>query len=490
MRKHALLSVVVFLGVVLPTWSFASVADAPHNETNDIACSDCHDYSLWWQYSPSINNAVQSHDQIVSDVCLSCHGPESPLEEKTHSSDTMGSTSFDFWSRNCVECHDPHIQAQLHWLNDDPAWAEQLYLVTGTIELGTIDYNAAQNTTLFSYNSANATKTDWLDPVIWNSKSESDRGLILVVSAESQESSFEINSATGEPITAGMADGNGTITVQGQINSSLDGANFGLIYGQLIKTTVNQLPVKFFGPFDPDYSFVDNTGQTNEGLCQVCHSLTKYYNPTANDHFSQPCTDCHSHKIGFAHYNGGLSSPSCSTTSCHNTDKHSNHLDMTITCEDCHDLAALRDQADDVIFDDGELLAQTTVCIVCHQNGAGGGLANQTDYKTGWTSAVYDLDCSGCHSFGPNYSNGVPKANSHSVHANYTCNFCHNLTTSDGVSITNGQNHPNQSYTLAAGGGASFTYTYDAAGGSCATISCHGNAGATWGNPLSVDCSS
>jgi len=100
------------------------------------------------------------------------------------------------------------------------------------------------------------------------------------------------------------------------------------------------------------------------------------------------------------------------------------------------------------------------------------------------------LACNGCHGYPPAYANGSPKANSHGSHS-FGCNVCHSTTTSDGTTI-NGpggyygiENHVDKAYTVVAGGGASFTYTFATTGGSCTSISCHQGGNASWGSGIS-----
>ena len=120
----------------------------------------------------------------------------------------------------------------------------------------------------------------------------------------------------------------------------------------------------------------------------------------------------------------------------------------------------------------------------CHSNGssvATGSIAAYTPVRWGGAG----MACTGCHSYPPAYATGSPKANSHQGHLAYGCNSCHANTTSDGVSITGPQNHLNKSYDVAAGAGASFSYTFASSGGSCSNISCHQGGGATWGVVMS-----
>ena len=83
-----------------------------------------------------------------------------------------------------------------------------------------------------------------------------------------------------------------------------------------------------------------------------------------------------------------------------------------------------------------------------------------------WDSAVGSLGCYGCHGDGaalayPTYANNLTvnpggavqtKKNSHDKHATYTCNFCHNATTTTGSTITAPASHANKSWELAQGG--------------------------------------
>ncbi|MBJ6752231.1 CxxxxCH/CxxCH domain c-type cytochrome [Geomonas anaerohicana] len=72
-----------------------------------------------------------------------------------------------------------------------------------------------------------------------------------------------------------------------------------------------------------------------------------------------------------------------------------------------------------------------------------------------------------------------PKMNSHASHTSKTCDVCHNATTTDGTTIATPANHAAGSYSLVAKTGTTFTYAYNAAGSTCSTVSCHGNA--IWG---------
>jgi predicted CxxxxCH...CXXCH cytochrome family protein len=124
---------------------------------------------------------------------------------------------------------------------------------------------------------------------------------------------------------------------------------------------------------------------------------------------------------------------------------------------------------------------RTCSTLYCHSDGTSLATGQTAGDSVVWGSGK--LGCNGCHGFPPAYGNGVPKANSHSQHA-YGCNTCHATTTSDGVSVTAKDNHVNKSYDVKAGLGASFNYSYAPSGGTCSTISCHGNTSATWGGTV------
>ncbi len=140
----------------------------------------------------------------------------------------------------------------------------------------------------------------------------------------------------------------------------------------------------------------------------------------------------------------------------------------------------------------------------CHSNAL-----SFTDYSTPWIKwdVAVPVNCGSCHKtfntagapVGPDYANGFKgKANSHSTHAVYwgfTCNYCHNATSSTGTSITNVRNHVNKGYNPAAAttvsfGGRSNTFTAVASTNppvtktTCSAVNCHGGNAAkvfTWG---------
>ena len=467
--------------VLLAQIASAAVIDAPHNA---ITCSTCHSYSLWWQYSPTSQNPPpDDHPAIVDAVCLTCHkdGAGGLPKALTHSSAVINSGLHETWGVGCTACHNPHSQEQLTWVGT----TTEPYLITGTIS--GISYNSSLDQSTITYSAATGNQ-NWpaegalsSDPD-WGNKSlaNPNRGLILIHDKLNALNTFSIVSATSSQIIIkGELSANaidpGYINQQTQVQNSASCNTFGLIYGQLIKASIAAKPVKFFDPTD---GFTEGTA-TPTGVCQVCHTATSYWRADGSlptHHNGEQCTSCHAHDHGFAGFP--------------NNGKHSIHLTTDeIPCSRCHTLSALRDGAGNILFKDGQTLDSTTVCGECHQDGMAGAPA-QTGYKEGWLDTGYHPGCSGCHGFPPAYSNGSPKTNSHQGHSAVTCDKCHAATTTTGSTITNTTNHANDAADLLAGTGTHFTYTSDPTGGSCATVSCHGDTDAQWGTANCLGCHS
>jgi len=128
-----------------------------------------------------------------------------------------------------------------------------------------------------------------------------------------------------------------------------------------------------------------------------------------------------------------------------------------------------------------------------------------TDYSTPsikWDTVQADIHCGSCHNsypVGPDYANGYKgKANSHPKHAvfwGFTCDWCHNGTTTTGNTITNVRNHVNKNYNVVANGTKTFigkanTFTATATTNppsvktTCTNVNCHGGNTSTvftWG---------
>ena len=442
----------------------ATVLDAPHNETHNIGCNSCHNYSLWWEYSPvKMSPAPKEHHIIVTTLCEKCHFEGAAIPwQVDHSHLGVGDehrTELGDWITACTDCHNPHHQEQLTWNTLVP---QELYLVTGEIDFDSIVHSG--NETTFDYvnisqgldsywDSENTTM--WADdPQRWSQKTgEIGRGLIMAIPTLDPAYSFKV---------ASVDDVGGTITVKGLIDSSYDDdqvtlTQFGLVYGQLIRDTVNGNAVKFFNPalhFDSGsqggFVYQDSVTSEQTGLCVSCHERTEFWTsdnlcrdgggtiidcpcrdqyrlvePCVCEDVSQnpidcydgngnlifdpinkflpnmhetlsPCTDCHNHKRGFGD----------------GTDKwkHTDHKIAGVVCADCHG------SNEAPILKDNQTFENTTVCDPCHNNGVydtvghTSGPPNKTDFKAAWENegGAYDnyiFGCFGCHDGWPDYLN-------------------------------------------------------------------------------------
>nr|MBF0221661.1 hypothetical protein [Desulfobulbaceae bacterium] len=485
--------VIVLSMVFMAGESYAIVTDAPHNESNVIECNTCHSYSLWWEFSPLTRGNSQFDTQIALICATMCHNSASPQDPKDHSNTVLGTRHRPIlggWTQTCVDCHDPHFQAQLDWSSTD---ASDLFLATGVINAFT---DLGDGTTAIGYTNL-TTKSGWEIPGDWPNKTGAGRGLIVVVNDGLGDLTYEINTAV-ETIP-----GDGLINLQGTAPSSVNGLSFTIIYGQFIRSQIRRAsinyPVKFFEPGVAVGGFADFSGSTYTGLCQVCHTQTAHFrfdgsssDPNHTNINLVPgdnCLSCHAHETGFAHSGDG-SGPSCAVSACHDSGSHSAHLDINIDCSNCHDLGNMYTVGGAIQLD----LGSTTVCVSCHHDGAGDP-PNQTDFKVRWPSGPGFL-CDGCHGNPPAYANGTvkggtPKANSHSIHLanNYGCQACHYSTTTDGLTVSGTSSHVNGSFDVNPSPSFSFTYVYNDNGGTCGSVSCHGGNAATWGasGPFSCD---
>jgi len=156
--------------------------------------------------------------------------------------------------------------------------------------------------------------------------------------------------------------------------------------------------------------------------------------------------------------------------------------------------------------------AMTCSNTYCHSGGTGGTMNMGTpgtsplgdprpvalNTSPPWTVSG-PLACTTCHGYPPSYPQDSPKSNSH-MYGQFAgdahrqaCNICHYGTTTDGITFANIDNHVNGIYNvepdptatvyspIVGDGPVSFTYSYDAGGGKCSNISCHGGSDYYWG---------
>jgi len=395
----------------------SSVIDAPHNETNGIKCSTCHSYSLWWQYSPTTQNSTPNHTAIVDAVCMTCHsGSGQAPKALTHSSTVMDSTVHGTWGVGCMDCHNPHYQDQLKWVGS----VTEPYLVTATIS--GVTYNTGLDQTTISYTNATS-NTNWpasgalSNDLDWSNKSLShpNRGLILVHDTHATSNTFLILSASPtQVVVKGKIDTStidpNFIDPQTQLQNSATCNTFGLIYGDLVRNSINTKAVRFF---DPNGGFVESS-LTPSGICQVCHTgTTRFTNdgamPSGGDshatRIATNCTSCHKHQDGFkggSHDNTSFAwAGNCA--SCHNP----NNSVVSIVNE-----------------------VHGSSCGMCHVNPAGGGVRKDGDASNGIDGsaigATNGSSCVDCHITRLNLtSGGIHHVSQSGYAAAGDCTHCH-----------------------------------------------------------------
>ncbi len=264
-----------------PNPNYDNSFSAPHNQTNDITCVDCHT-----QPFPGTKYSIE-YKQAIQDSCLTtCHDA---YEVKPHAGASFVPPS-GAWEQYCTDCHEPHLQMQLSHIITNP---DDLFLATGLIgSASSFRINELARTTTFGYTDLSA-DSGWGNPTTWNKKNNNqtyNNGLIFIRDTSVPKESYEVEAADGS-----------TITVKGFMDPATAGDTFGLIYGQLIKPNINGRDVKFFDPKIAVFGFTNGDGS---GICQVCHTDTIYFQDDGSlqDHPSptyEPCNDCHKPKDGF-----------------------------------------------------------------------------------------------------------------------------------------------------------------------------------------------
>ncbi|MBI5556376.1 MAG: CxxxxCH/CxxCH domain-containing protein, partial [Deltaproteobacteria bacterium] len=486
--------------------SFA--AQSPHWLENNIYCLDCH-----------------ADHQGNTTPCADCHdnatgGNYSKLDAPA----VEGHAGF-----GCQTCHDPHTSSQC-----------ALPLVTGTFS----SYQINGQTTTFTINSLTAVDPAWADPAGWSRKSGADRGLIFTVTLGLMDTGRTPPAYVDYSAEVVAADAD-SITVNGvHAGASLTGSmNFNLIYGQLVRNTVNTRPVLFTGPS----SFAANDGlgaggadSTPDGICQVCHTQTKYWRndgTLASHNGGQVCTNCHEHKSGFnATCNSCHGSPPVvdnpqgsdglvavpSATGSATAGAHALHATaagFNFACDMCHAggmpvspisgnnkiqigfgvnpagiPASYDGQANltvpysyegtgDTMVTGGNSL--TCANVYCHSNGAYISTGNFNSHVTPSWNTPGPLGCDSCHPFPMATGADDPRKNTHGVHTSKgfgDCGLCHYANS------LNHKLHSNKVYDVdpapafqgrPADGAVplSFTYAFAPGGGTCSSNSCH----AYWG---------
>src|SRR4030042_3495015 len=312
--KIIILVLVVFL--IIFTSQFLSAIDAPHNESNNISCGNCHGQTL-------MNSPFWTDSEEYDLICLSCHtalyGPYSessaPFAE-THSNQNT-SNKYGTWSRQCRNCHNPHYQRQKYYKNTD---SSRLYLATGKVT--SCSDNGDDTSTLT--NELITYKQGWDAEKIMDKteKGGSDkRTAILFPNMGKLGYNYVISEIDTDT---------STITVKGDACMPLSPpTTFAVIYGQYIKDSIEvdgvNKQVKFFDNEGID-SFADGDS-TYDGICEVCHTWTDHFRNDGGapeqkhenicEAAGTNCIPCHKHSNGLGQGGGG-SEKDCAD--CHGHD--------------------------------------------------------------------------------------------------------------------------------------------------------------------------
>lgn len=504
LKRGVLLSLAGFALANGPAWA----AQSPHGLENNIDCLDCH----------------ADHQGTVT-ACTACHDNADGANYSKLDAPAVDSHA----GFSCQACHDPHTSAQC-----------TLPLASGTFG----SYQVNGQTTTFFVNSLNVVDPFWGDPAKWSSKNGNERGLIFTVTLGLFDSTRTPAGYVDYSAEVVAADA-GSITVNGvHAGAALTGStDFSLIYGQLVRNEINGKTVFFNGPA----SFAVNDGfgpggddSTPDGVCQVCHTRTKYWRndgTLALHNSGQDCTGCHAHKSGF---NAGCNSchgnppvldipkgddglvlvPSATgsvTAGAHAL--HAGASGFQFSCDMCHaggmpespvsgnnriqigfgvnpaGVAANYDGQSSILPPYGyEGVDDTTVTgggsltcsnVYCHSNGGWVSNGRMNSHVTPSWNTPGPLACDSCHPYPMSTGPDDPRKDTHTAHADKgygDCGLCHY------ANIANHQLHSNKIYDLLPAptfpGRSSdgdlplaFTYTFAEGGGTCSANSCH----AYWG---------
>lgn len=466
---HFTCCLLALAGFVFTTGS-GIASQSPHWAENDISCLDCH---------------ITHHGPKTP--CLDCHINTSGSDYSKFSAPAVDSHV----GLSCETCHDPHTSAQC-----------TVPLATGTFN----GYQLNANSTTFTIGSLNDVNPAWSNPSTWNKKSGPERGLIFTVALglwDTSGSNPEYVDYSAEVIAADAS----SITVNG-VHADVDltgSQNFSLIFGQLVRNTINSTAVVFTGPTtfaSNDALGAGGNDSTPDGICQICHTQTAYWRndgSRATHNNGADCTECHEHKSGFAagcnnchgnppvvdnaQVNDGLvvlpSATGSTTSGAHQV--HATASGFDFNCNACHSggMPASPISGNNLIqigfgqnpeginsSYDGhsdlnapfsyEGVGETTVTtagsltcsnVYCHSNGGWVSNGRMTDNTTPAWNTVGPLGCDSCHPYPMTTGAADPRKDTHGVHKDKgygDCAICHYENT------TNHQLHSNKIYDVTA----------------------------------------
>ncbi len=198
-------SVLIFITaiVLFSTAAFSAERDFPHY----YRCAYCHYINLY----SLLDMVPQNPDETdYNNLCNSCHigGPGFAPLARTHSSAKLG-TTYGNWTMECRVCHDPHQQRQMR----------------------TYPSQYPAGSYLFSGNSDNPGGISGDLRTLTDSGANFDRdltGMILIPDTGDQTSNYEITVNTATSITVGM-----------DMDLAGDGDPYAVVYGNLLKETID-----------------------------------------------------------------------------------------------------------------------------------------------------------------------------------------------------------------------------------------------------------
>ncbi|MBI5664920.1 MAG: hypothetical protein HZC49_07520 [Nitrospirae bacterium] len=391
----------IFVLILLISSAHAAL-DFPHFGNNNIGCDSCH---FVYGSQPSLMPPWTAHtpqdidDTQYNTLCWSCHNDIDAPYVRTHSS-LQTDSGYGNWTVECKVCHNPHYQRQLR------TYGSSAYLYSGV--------STEITSATITQTGAGWGEDQWA-------------GMIAVGNIAKADYNYKIIGNTAD-----------TLTVQGPMNLTkiATGNTFAIIYGKLIKDTVDRSKITPPKTDTKTVRFFRDTGSksfadgdtTYDGICEVCHTQTSYHDEIgsgAAHNESLKCVQCHNHVNGFAHGGGGGGGTGCGdASSCHGLQKsHPTHVDgsgmhLSLACSECHDTSNFPQ------FKDGQTLATTTVCNPCHSPGGtyDGVYDPNIGVKINFTNGVYDNNgtslkpgkekwCASCHDEGPSVIQGVSAPN-------------------------------------------------------------------------------
>ncbi len=415
--------------------------DAPHDAGHNISCSSCHDTSL-------ADSPLLTGSNINNFCTVNCHNAATSPYSNTSAPIVLGHTSentsakYGTWSKQCIDCHDPHYQYQKARIRTEGA---ELILFSGQIDA--YAYESGNDISVLTY-SGGAFKSGWdIDSI--TEKTTAARRPILLPNLRKTGNAFAVTAIDAT-----------TMTVAGDVRSMYTyispPTNFGVIYGQYIKRLVDWNNTPDDGTDDATVKFSDRQGDNSfadgdaiyDGICEVCHTMTDHFrndgsgpdqnHTNAGAVTSIDCISCHAHTQGFAH---GIDSQGPGCEPCHGHDpgyggatggagsfwSHSTHTENdsddlkgpNVGCDTCHDTANFPDFADGA-----SSLLLTTVCDTCHsQGGTYDGVSDAVvGAKNNWDTAIYESDsvtlqagkdkwCATCHDEAPSVASAISAPN-------------------------------------------------------------------------------